>query len=114
MGGTDLDAVRELVSAARIPVTAAGGISTAAEIGELTALGASVQLGMALYTGAFTPGAAFAAALDWEKAGGLIPTVVQDDASQVVMVAGAAGSPWTARSRRAARGIFRDAGSGSG
>lgn len=87
MGGTDLDAVRELVSAARIPVTAAGGISTAAEIGELSALGASVQLGMALYTGALTLGAAFAAALDWEKAGGLIPTVVQDDASQVVMVA---------------------------
>jgi len=87
MGGTDLAAVRDLIAASRIPVTAAGGVSTTAEIGRLAALGASVQLGMALYTGAFTLGAAFAADLDWEKAGGLVPTVVQDTASQVLMVA---------------------------
>jgi phosphoribosyl-AMP cyclohydrolase / phosphoribosyl-ATP pyrophosphohydrolase len=87
MGGTDLAAVRSLAAATRVPVTAAGGVSTAAEIGELAALGVSVQLGMALYTGALSLSAAFGAALDWQKAGGLVPTVVQDTVSQVLMVA---------------------------
>ncbi len=87
MGGTDMAAVRELAAATRIPVTAAGGVSTTAEIGELAALGVSVQLGMALYTGAISLGAAFAAALDWKRTAGLVPTVVQDTASQVLMVA---------------------------
>jgi phosphoribosyl-ATP pyrophosphohydrolase/phosphoribosyl-AMP cyclohydrolase len=87
MEGTDLAAVRDLTAATRVPVTAAGGVSTAGEIGELAAAGASVQLGMALYTGALTPGAAFAAVLDWRKTEGLVPTVVQDTASQVVMAA---------------------------
>ena len=87
MGGTDMNAVRNVISATRLPVTAAGGVSSLAEIEELAALGASVQLGMALYTGAVSIEDAFAASVDWKKGDGLVPTVVQDTTLQVLMVA---------------------------
>ncbi|MHB8095820.1 MAG: bifunctional phosphoribosyl-AMP cyclohydrolase/phosphoribosyl-ATP diphosphatase HisIE [Candidatus Aminicenantales bacterium] len=87
MGGTDLDAVRNIIAASKLPVTAAGGISSLDEIGRLSRLGASVQLGMALYTDAIKLSDAFAATLDWDKCGGLVPTIVQDESSRVLMLA---------------------------
>ena len=51
MQGTDLDWFRRLRAATRHELTAAGGISTIAEIEELTALGIHCALGMAIYTG---------------------------------------------------------------
>jgi len=87
MGGTDLNAVRSVLASTSLPVTAAGGVSTPAEIEELAALGANVQLGMALYTGALSLSDAFAASVNWEKSKGLVPTVVQETTSQVLMVA---------------------------
>jgi len=51
MGGTDMAAIRAVREATTRPVTAAGGITTQAEIDELHALGIDAVVGMALYTG---------------------------------------------------------------
>jgi phosphoribosyl-ATP pyrophosphohydrolase/phosphoribosyl-AMP cyclohydrolase len=83
--GIDLEQVRRLRRATARRLTVAGGVSTLRELLELTALGVDVQLGMALYTGRLQLEAAFAAALDWGK--GLLPTVVQDEAGRVLMLA---------------------------
>jgi phosphoribosyl-AMP cyclohydrolase / phosphoribosyl-ATP pyrophosphohydrolase len=85
MGGTDIAAVERFAGATRLPVTAAGGVSSLEEIEKLSALGANVQLGMALYTGAVPLPDAFAATLDWKKNSGLVPTIVRDTASRVLM-----------------------------
>ena len=64
MAGFDLEAVRDAALAAGAArVTAAGGITTAAEIAALDAIGADAQVGMALYTGRLSPGEAVAAPL---------------------------------------------------
>jgi phosphoribosylformimino-5-aminoimidazole carboxamide ribonucleotide (ProFAR) isomerase len=55
MGGTNLDAIRAVRDATARRVTAAGGITTQAEIDELDALGVDSVVGMALYTGALNP-----------------------------------------------------------
>jgi phosphoribosylformimino-5-aminoimidazole carboxamide ribotide isomerase len=57
MGGTDLDAILAVRRATARRVTAAGGISTQAEIDRLDAAGVDAVVGMALYTGRLDPGA---------------------------------------------------------
>jgi phosphoribosylformimino-5-aminoimidazole carboxamide ribotide isomerase len=51
MGGTDMAAIRAVREATTRPVTAAGGITTQAEIDELHGMGIDAVVGMALYTG---------------------------------------------------------------
>lgn len=51
MTGTDLDAVRRVAAATTRRVTAAGGITTRAEIDTLEAEGIDAVVGMAIYTG---------------------------------------------------------------
>ncbi len=85
MRGPDLASLEPLRAATALPVTIAGGISTTEEIRRISRLGFHAQLGMALYTGAISLAAAFASAVDWTK--GLVPTVVTDAASQVLMLA---------------------------
>ena len=51
MQGTDLDAIRAVAAATNSKVTAAGGITTQAEIDTLHALGIDAVVGMAIYTG---------------------------------------------------------------
>lgn len=83
--GIDLPAVRALVEATKNRVVAAGGIATREEVSALRTMGASCQLGMAIYTGAFELADAFIDGLDFSKHDGLIPVVVQDEAREVVM-----------------------------
>jgi phosphoribosylformimino-5-aminoimidazole carboxamide ribotide isomerase len=52
MQGTDMDAIRAVANATSSKVTAAGGITTRAEIDALHALGIDAVVGMAIYTGA--------------------------------------------------------------
>lgn len=85
LGGTDLQAVREVVEATRNPIVAAGGITTVDEVVALDRMGASCQLGMAIYTGILKLDEAFLALLDWDKVGGLVPVVVQETTGQVLM-----------------------------
>src|SRR5213596_724152 len=77
MGGFDLRAVAAAAGTARL--TAAGGITTAAEIAELDKIGADAQVGMALYTGRLSLGDAVAAPLAKPLAGEVWPTVVCDE-----------------------------------
>ena len=51
MGGTNLDAIRRVRNATTHRVTAAGGITTRAEIDQLEAIGVDAVVGMAIYTG---------------------------------------------------------------
>lgn len=85
MGGTDFETMENLRMATDLPITAAGGISTLDEIENLSRLGVNVQLGMALYTGMISLADAFVASLNWD--GDLIPTIITDAASQVLMLA---------------------------
>jgi len=50
MGGTDMAAIRAVAQATTRKVTAAGGITTQAEIDELDAIGVDAVVGMAIYT----------------------------------------------------------------
>ena len=80
LGGTAMERVAEIVEAAGdARVTIAGGVSTAAEVGELDGLGADAQVGIALYKGLMPLADAFAAPLRSDRADGLWPTVVCDE-----------------------------------
>jgi phosphoribosyl-ATP pyrophosphohydrolase len=80
LAGFDAGLVSRAVEAAgEARLTAAGGISTAAEIAELDRAGADAQIGMALYGGRLTLGEGVAAVLDRELPGELWPTVVCDE-----------------------------------
>lgn len=85
MRGADLSLVAQVVERARVPVTVAGGIATADEVAQLSALNAHVQLGMAIYTGVLPLAQAFSAAVNWSA--GLVPTVACDQSGQVLMLA---------------------------
>lgn len=81
MAGFDWELVEAAVAAAAdARLTAAGGITTADEIGRLHALGADAQVGMALYSGSLPLGDAVAAPLTRPVEGGRWPTVVVDEA----------------------------------
>jgi phosphoribosylformimino-5-aminoimidazole carboxamide ribotide isomerase len=54
MQGTDMDAIRAVAGATAKKVTAAGGITTQAEIDALDSLGIDAVVGMAIYTGALS------------------------------------------------------------
>lgn len=87
MRGFDQRVVEQVVAAAGDRrVTAAGGISTAAEVAALDRIGADAQVGMALYSGRLDLACALAAPL---RAGpdGLWPTVVCDEAGQALGLA---------------------------
>ncbi|HKC39279.1 MAG TPA: phosphoribosyl-ATP diphosphatase [Gemmatimonadales bacterium] len=92
MGGFDrpaLEAVLRAAGGAR--VTAAGGITTAADIAELDRMGADSQVGMALYTGNLALGEAIAAPLTKPLRGDVWPTVVCDEAGHTL------GLVWSTR-----------------
>ncbi|MCH7814761.1 MAG: phosphoribosyl-ATP diphosphatase [Planctomycetes bacterium] len=80
LAGTRIEAVEELVAAAKpARVTIAGGITTADEIATLDRIGADAQVGMALYKDRLTLADAVAAPLVSDRPDGLWPTVVVDD-----------------------------------
>lgn len=88
LGGTAMDRVRPLIEAAGdARLTIAGGVTTAAEIRDLDALGADAQVGMALYTGRLALADAVAAPLTSDRPDGLWPTLVCDRAGQALGLA---------------------------
>lgn len=88
MEGLDRARVEAVVAASPVPVAVAGGVTTADDVAWLHRLGADVQIGMAVYTGALSLADALVACVDFEKGGGLVPTVVQDaDRGTVLMLA---------------------------
>lgn len=84
MNGYDGEVVRRIAAAAgSARVTAAGGITTPAEIAELDRIGVDAQVGMALYTDRLTLADAVAAPLI-ERPDGLWPTVVSDESGRTL------------------------------
>lgn len=86
LGGMDLKAIRELQDQISRPLTVAGGVASTAEAAEISRTGLDVQVGMALYTGKLNLAEAVIQSLDFEKCP-QIPTIVQDEAGQVLMLA---------------------------
>lgn len=90
LGGIDLDYCERLVELADgAHITFAGGIASPAEIAALDRMGADAQVGMALYSAPETPGymgleTAFAAPLRSDRSDGLWPTIVEDEAGDVL------------------------------
>lgn len=65
LGGPNLEAKTELVAAAKIPVIASGGITTAEDIRQLAAIGLQgCVIGKSLYEGRMTLAEAIKAARD--------------------------------------------------
>jgi phosphoribosyl-ATP pyrophosphohydrolase/phosphoribosyl-AMP cyclohydrolase len=88
LAGTDMRAIRRVRAATDLPLTAAGGITTAEEILRLDRLGIDAQLGMAIYTGRLKLPEAFATLIDFGKdPRGLVPTVVVDERGNLLMLA---------------------------
>ncbi|HLO66940.1 MAG TPA: phosphoribosyl-ATP diphosphatase [Holophaga sp.] len=87
LAGVDWEAAKAFREATDRPVVYAGGVSTAEDVAALDRLGLDAQVGMALYQGLMDPGEAYAACLDWDKQGGLLPVAVQDEAGRLLMVA---------------------------
>ena len=80
LGGIDIEAAQRVVDAASgIPVTVAGGVTTAEDVAALDRIGADAQVGMAIYTGRLSLADAFSAPLVSDRADGLWPTVVTDE-----------------------------------
>jgi len=80
MGGLDAARVIPLKDAAQgVKITAAGGIKSAAEVAALDRIEVDAQVGMAIYTGAFTIADALAAILVSDRPDALWPTVVCDE-----------------------------------
>jgi len=104
--GTDMAAIRRVRQATDLPLTAAGGITTAEEVLTLDRLGIDAQIGMAVYTGRLELPAAFAALIDFRKdPRGLVPTVVVDERGNVLMLAYSSRRSLV-RTLRAGRGIY--------
>jgi len=87
MKGMDFTKIKELKELTQNKLTAAGGISSISDIRLLESLNVDSQLGMALYTGKINLANAFISVLDFDKNKGLMPTIVQDDKKQVLMLA---------------------------
>ncbi len=88
LGGTDLTRARSVVETAPdTRITVAGGITTAEEIAALDEIGADAQVGMALYSGEIGLAAALTAPMVSDRADGLWPTVVVDEAGAALGLA---------------------------
>lgn len=107
MGGLDASRVLPLKEAAQgVKITAAGGIKSAAEVAALDRIGVDAQVGMAIYTGAFTIADALAAMLVSDRPDALWPTVVCDERGTALgLVYSSAESLAAAMAER--RGIYQ-------
>lgn len=85
MEGVDIETAKQLISATKNKITIAGGVSSVAEIKELSKLGANVQVGMAIYTNHIDITEAFIETLNWSSE--LIPTITQDYTGQILTLA---------------------------
>lgn len=85
--GIDLKYIGRLKNLTKNSLTAAGGITSMEEIKKLEELKIDSQIGMAIYKNKIKLSDAFISLLDFKKNNGLIPTIVQDDKKQVLMLA---------------------------
>lgn len=86
MKGIDKNAAVEIKRSLDTPITIAGGVTDTKEATALLRDGFEVQVGMALYKGKIDLSDAVVSSIDFEK-NPLIPTIVCDEAGQVLMLA---------------------------
>ncbi|MGE0199764.1 MAG: phosphoribosyl-ATP diphosphatase [Candidatus Melainabacteria bacterium] len=86
MSGMDVAVLTDLQKKLPHPVTVAGGAKDTDDVIAVSRAGLDIQVGMALYTGKIDPVQAVIGSLDFEKCPQM-PTIVQDDAGQVLMLA---------------------------
>lgn len=87
MQGLKFKIVDELKTLTTHPMTIAGGITTISDIEALEKRNLNSQIGMAIYTGAIKLSEAFTDMIDFEKGSGLVPTIVEDEKGQILMLA---------------------------
>ncbi len=80
LGGPDFAEATALRGATDGTLTIAGGVTTIEDVVLLDRAGMDAQVGMALYTGALDEVDAFVATVDFDRMGGLVPTIVCDAA----------------------------------
>ncbi len=102
--GIPIDQVKELQEKIDKPLTVAGGVHSEAEIIEISQLGIDVQVGMALYKGLIDPINSVIQSLNFNEHA-LIPTIVQDETGQVLMLAYSSRES-LAQALREGQGIF--------
>lgn len=106
LGGLPASTASEVVTRLKRHVTVAGGIATTAEVADISALGADVQVGMALYKGLVDPVEAVVQSINFDTNGnGMVPTIVQDGNGQVLMLAYSSKESLT-RALREGKGIY--------
>ncbi len=85
--GMNIEAVKNLKQKLPGQLTVAGGIKETSEVAQISALGVDAGWrGGGLYKGLVDPGAAVVESIKFDGAG-LVPTVVQDQSGQVLMMA---------------------------
>lgn len=87
MKGPNWEKIRAILKNAPRPVTIAGSITTWMDVMQLELLEANSQIGMSLYTAKLELFPTLLKILDFEKGQGLIPTIVQDEEKNVLMLA---------------------------
>jgi histidinol dehydrogenase/phosphoribosyl-ATP pyrophosphohydrolase len=106
LGGTALDRVAPLVSAAAgAKLTIAGGVTTPDEVAALDRLGVDAQVGMALYTGRMSLAEALWAPLRTDRADGLVATVIVDERGTALGLAWSSAESF-ARAVASRRGVY--------
>jgi phosphoribosyl-ATP pyrophosphohydrolase len=78
LGGPDYPESMALRGATEGTLTIAGGVTTIEDVVLLDRADMDAQVGMALYTGALDEVEAFVATVDFDRMGGLVPTIVCD------------------------------------
>ncbi|MBI3632488.1 MAG: bifunctional phosphoribosyl-AMP cyclohydrolase/phosphoribosyl-ATP diphosphatase HisIE [Candidatus Vogelbacteria bacterium] len=106
LSGISEESVLTLQKGLGRPITIAGGISTSYEAAKLMRLGVSVQIGMALYTGALDLAETIVKTVDFEKMGGLVPTIVQEETTKQVLVLAYSSPESLTLALREGRGIY--------
>lgn len=106
LAGSALERARALRASLEAPLTVAGGVRSVEEIATLDRMGVDAQVGMALYTGVIDEVSAFVATLDFEKGGGLIPTIVCDVRSGRVRMLGYSSRESVTIALREASGVY--------
>lgn len=102
--GMNIEAIKQLKEKLPGQLTVAGGIAEIDEVVEISALGVDVQVGMAIYTGRIDPVEAVVKSVKF-NADGLVPTIVQDESGQVLMMAYSSATSLT-RALREGKGIY--------
>ncbi|MEK6958979.1 MAG: phosphoribosyl-ATP diphosphatase [archaeon] len=82
--GADIELGKRISKVTKNKISIAGGVSSIAEIKELEAMGVDSTVGMAIYSGKLNPEETFIEMIDFDKSGGIVPTIIQQKNGVVI------------------------------